>query len=186
MPVLRIRNGPDKGKVIEVEEEPLTIGRDATESLQILDQGASRRHAEIFRIGEMVFLRDLESKNGTFVNDERVQEELLQIGDKIKIGTTVLVFEEGVLGSEEREQAIEFTGIDSLGATMEIDLRGQTEAAIPAIADSVWSSNLQTMYALAQAIGTEQDEKGLMEKVLALTVEAVDADAGYIFSRDLE
>jgi putative nucleotidyltransferase with HDIG domain len=42
------------------------------------------------------------------------------------------------------------------------------------------------MYSLAQAIGTEEDEKGLMEKVLQLAADAVDADAGYIFIRDLE
>ena len=126
MSVIRVKNGPDKGKTIEVGPESITIGRDATETLQVLDQGASRRHAEIFKIGEMVFIRDLNSKNGTFVNDERIHETLLQIGDKIKIGTTVLVFDEGMAGGEEEGDGIEFSGMESLGATMEIDLRGQT------------------------------------------------------------
>jgi len=185
MPVLRVKNGPDKGKTIEIGQEAVGIGRDATETLQVLDQGASRAHAEIFKIGEMVFLRDLNSKNGTFVNDDRVHETLLQIGDKIKIGTTVLVFDEGVAGSDAEEDKIEFSGMESLGATMEIDLRGRTETA-RAVGDSVWSTNLRALYALAQAIGNAQDEKGLMKKVIELAVDAVDADAGYIFIKDLE
>ena len=106
MPVLRIRNGPDKGKVHEITDAPLTIGRDASESIQILDQGASRQHAEVFRVGEMCFIRDLDSKNGVFVNDERITEELLQIGDKIRIGSTVFVFEEAGGSIEARGMSL--------------------------------------------------------------------------------
>jgi len=186
MPVLRVKNGPDKGKVLEVVNQPLTIGRDATESLQVLDQGASRRHAEIFKIGEMVFIRDLGSKNGTFVNDERIHEELLQLGDKVKIGTTLLAFEEGMKGEEEEQDRIVFSGVEALEATMEIDLHGGGGTFETGGEDSGWGNSLRTLYALAQAAATEQDEKALMEKVLSLTVEAVDADAGYIFVRDID
>ena len=42
----------------------------------------------------MYFIRDLESTNGTFVNARTIKEELLRIGDQIRIGNTVLVFED--------------------------------------------------------------------------------------------
>jgi HD-GYP domain-containing protein (c-di-GMP phosphodiesterase class II)/pSer/pThr/pTyr-binding forkhead associated (FHA) protein len=186
MPVLRIKNGPDKGKAIEIGDTTITIGRDATETVQILDQGASRRHAEVFRIGEMVFIRDLASKNGTFVNDERIQEELLQIGDKIKIGTTLFVFEEGVAGAEEEEEPkIHFAGGDlPLETTMEIDLRAAMDTAMQSKAAASGLANLKVLYTLAEALGSATDGKILTEKVLQLCVDAVDADAGYVFVKE--
>ena len=47
MPRLRIKNGPLKERTIDVEDEPLTIGRDPQCAIQIMDKGASRQHADI-------------------------------------------------------------------------------------------------------------------------------------------
>ena len=103
MPSLVVKNGPNKGVVYEITEEALNIGRDDGEAVQIFDQGVSRHHAEIFRIGEMFFIRDLGSRNGTFVNEEKVTEELLRVGDEVKIGTTILVFEDRLAAEEGGE-----------------------------------------------------------------------------------
>src|SRR3990167_9537950 len=94
MPYIRVKTGPNKGKIFEVKDAVITIGRDDNQTIQILDQGVSRQHSEIFRIGEMCFIRDLHSTNGTFVNDQRVTEELLRSGDQVLIGSTLLVFED--------------------------------------------------------------------------------------------
>src|SRR5262245_8604532 len=94
MAILRVKSGPYKGKVFEIRDESLAIGRDVSDGAQILDQGVSRRHAEVFRIGEMFFIRDLESRNGTFVNDKTVNEDLLRFGAQVRIGTSVLVLED--------------------------------------------------------------------------------------------
>ena len=89
MSKIRIMNGPYRGREKTLGEKALTIGRDAEAGIQILDRSASRFHAEIFPVGGMFFVRDLESKNGTYINDERLgDEELLREGDIIKIGTT--------------------------------------------------------------------------------------------------
>ncbi len=94
MTILRVRSGADKGKTYEITGESTTIGREDDCAIQIPDQGISRKHSEIFRIGEMFFIRDLESRNHTFVNEKEIDEELLRIGDRIQIGTTTLVFED--------------------------------------------------------------------------------------------
>src|SRR6185295_18349201 len=94
MPQIRVRNGKQKGKVLHLRgQDRLLIGRDNACGLQILDQGVSREHAEIFRVGEMVFIRDMGSRNGSFVNDERISEELLREGDVVRVGNTHLLFE---------------------------------------------------------------------------------------------
>ena len=96
MPTIRIKTGANAGQVFEVGEAPLIVGRDDRAEIQVLDQGISRRHAEVFRMGEMYFIRDLDSRNGTFVNEERVKEELLRDGDEVRIGSTILVFDDHV------------------------------------------------------------------------------------------
>jgi signal transduction histidine kinase/CheY-like chemotaxis protein len=77
--------GPAVGQCVMVGEE-LLLGR-ATPGLTIADDGVSRRHASITRLGDGGYLlRDLGSRNGTFVNGSRVQEATLRIGDRIAIG----------------------------------------------------------------------------------------------------
>ena len=94
MTILRVKSGSEKGKTYEISGDNMVIGREDNCEIQVADQGISRKHSEIFRIGEMFFIRDLESRNHTFVNEKEVDEELLRIGDRIQIGNTTLVFED--------------------------------------------------------------------------------------------
>lgn len=125
---LKVKVGRDEGKLIELEKESLSLGRDSGDII-VHDKAASRQHAEIFRIGEMVFIRDLKSRNGTFVNEKTVDEQILQMGDKIRIGATIYVFEDDsdpfrhvahedlFHESEASNSTVEFT-IDPLLATL--------------------------------------------------------------------
>src|SRR5579864_379159 len=102
MPQIRVKTGPQKGKLIPISgPQPLVIGREPSCSLQIVDRGVSREHAQIFRVGELVFIRDLGSRNGSFVNEEKIQEELLREGDTVRVGNTQLVFESRRVAQEE-------------------------------------------------------------------------------------
>jgi pSer/pThr/pTyr-binding forkhead associated (FHA) protein len=55
----------------------------------------SRRHAEVVLDGRGYVVRDLGSNNGTFVNDQRVDETKLNDGDVVRLGLTYLTFREG-------------------------------------------------------------------------------------------
>jgi hypothetical protein len=81
------------GARVVLGPEPLTLGRLPESSVMITDPNASRRHAEIRRIGNDVVVVDLGSTNGTRVNGAPVRERKLVDGDQIVIGTTVLRFE---------------------------------------------------------------------------------------------
>ncbi len=70
-----------------------SIGRSADNQVALPgDKKASRRHAEIRHEEGAFVLHDLGSSNGTFVGQERVSHHVLQAGDDIRIGDTVLVF----------------------------------------------------------------------------------------------
>ena len=73
MAILRVKQGPNEGKLYELKKNPLILGREPGDGIAIPDNGVSRRHAEIVPIGEVYFIRDLESRNGTFVNEESIQ-----------------------------------------------------------------------------------------------------------------
>lgn len=74
--------------VFLLEAPRFTIGRGAENSLCLPDQSISRCHAEVIRLGNDFLLRDLGSTNGTFVNVDRVSEQLLNDGDSIRFGNS--------------------------------------------------------------------------------------------------
>jgi two-component system cell cycle response regulator len=84
--------GEKVGQMFRVERSETVIGRasDATIRLQD-DDGVSRRHAKIVQADGRLWIEDLKSANGTIVNGERVARCALQDGDKIRIGSTVIL-----------------------------------------------------------------------------------------------
>lgn len=76
-----------------------TIGRDPTNSLVLNDPFVSSRHARIEKKPDGYTLRDLRSRNGSFLNGSRVAEAVLTINDRVRFGESVYVFSES--SSEE-------------------------------------------------------------------------------------
>lgn len=75
---------PVTGKVV--------IGRKRTCDVVIDDPKSSREHTSVYKEGGSYYVKDLDSSNGTCLNDVRVDKSPLVFGDKIRIGDTVLVF----------------------------------------------------------------------------------------------
>jgi len=79
--------GKMQGKSIPIALSQFLIGRDPHCQLRPANPMISNRHCAILTRGRQVLLRDFESTNGTFVNDERlIGERELQTGDSIRIG----------------------------------------------------------------------------------------------------
>ena len=92
---LVILSGSNVGQVFKLVAAESVIGREEGVAVQILDAGISRRHAAVSHDGEgSYFLVDAGSRNGTYVNNRRVeQKHPLKDGDKIQIGvSTILKF----------------------------------------------------------------------------------------------
>ena len=68
----------------------IAIGRHEANDLQLTSRTVSNYHAEIMNENGRIVLRDLGSTNGTFVNDEKVREQTVESGDRIRIGSHVL------------------------------------------------------------------------------------------------
>ena len=73
------------------------LGRHPANAIQLLDTIVSKEHAVLERHGAAMVLRDLGSMNGTFINGERMSgTQVLRHGDEIRMGNTVLRFDDGV------------------------------------------------------------------------------------------
>ena len=87
---LFVPRGADKGRGCRVGTQPATVGADPSCDLVLSDRTVSRRHAEVRRDGDRLFVRDLDSTNGTFYHDARVKEVLVPIGGEVAFGKTVV------------------------------------------------------------------------------------------------
>ena len=87
-----IQNGTTQREV-DLTEPVISFGRAPENSVVLEEKEASRRHFQIERTEQGFKLVDLESRNGTRVNDRVVNQQLLADGDRIRLGSTVLLFE---------------------------------------------------------------------------------------------
>ncbi|NLD28755.1 MAG: FHA domain-containing protein [Myxococcales bacterium] len=94
VPNIEVLNGASEGKkfVLADEISEIVIGRDPECDFPINEHVISRKHVKIMRRWGGIAIRDLESKNGTFLNNRRIVEEYLHDGDRIALGTIVLMF----------------------------------------------------------------------------------------------
>lgn len=92
---------PDgRRKSIPLGDQPLTVGRSADADIVLLDEQASREHC-VLRLDDGAYcLKDLQSKNGTFVNDQRIEVHALSPGEHIRVGRSVFVYENDHAGPE--------------------------------------------------------------------------------------
>ena len=112
---LVVINGVDLGKKYSLVQSSTLIGRSSKVDIQIDEDSISRNHAIIeTREGEFV-IRDLESTNGTYVNDRPIRSHSLRDGDQIKIGSTIFKFLSGSnIESAYHDEIYQLTTTDGL------------------------------------------------------------------------
>ncbi|HEX6895174.1 MAG TPA: sigma 54-interacting transcriptional regulator [Bryobacteraceae bacterium] len=91
-PRLIALRGPAKGSVFPLPEGEFSVGRQASNTLCLEENAVSRRHCVIHRAGGCCTLKDLDSRNGTFINGTSVTEQRLEQGDEIRVGGSVFSF----------------------------------------------------------------------------------------------
>ena len=83
---LLIVSGKEAGKVLDIEKTVVTIGRSGCD-LVVDDPELSRRHVRVEIQGAEVTLKDLDSTNGTFMDDERIREVSIDNRSKFRGGS---------------------------------------------------------------------------------------------------
>ena len=198
MSLLYVIQGRNRGTRYDLTAHSgaVSIGREAGNTVQLDDNEVSRRHAEIRRVGESFTVADLKSSNGTFVNNRRIERADLRSGDQIHVGRSVLAFalepadlplstDVDIVASAPRDD-----GSRIVRAMRDEALFGPMGQTVPEDTDNRWlaraRSNLQVMYRTALAVSHTLDIDELLNRILQLVFEWVEADRGCIMLFDPE
>jgi two-component system, NtrC family, sensor kinase len=192
---LFIIKGADQGKRFELKAKVVGLGRDNSNLIRLHDNEISRRHAEVRRVNDAYLLVDLNSANGSFLNDEPAQQVTIRSGDQLRFGQTVLLFQDN---SDEAERELT-ARVDMLGRASPTD-RSAILRSIPVGEGSRileapegvngWLKdrllNLSVMYKATQAISHVVDIDTLLPQILQLVFESVGADRGAILLKEAD
>jgi len=93
-PLLEIQSGPKQGAWFTLtHQKEVSLGRANVNSIVLEDNSVSRSHSVIHEVDGKFFIKDVGSRNGTYVNDKKIQEDFqLRHGDRVKVGIYVLRF----------------------------------------------------------------------------------------------
>jgi diguanylate cyclase (GGDEF)-like protein len=107
--------GAEMGKRFPLDKKEIILGRGADSDVQVDRDSVSRRHARLFREGSTWMVEDLQSTNGSYVNDVPVQRSALRDNDFLKIGAAIFKFLTGSgIEASYYEEIYRMTIIDGL------------------------------------------------------------------------
>lgn len=91
-PCLTVLAGSATGQIYQLEVGLTTIGRANDAEIRLTDDGVSRHHARVRRDGDVLWVDDLGSRNGTFVNGQKIERTAsLHEGDKLQLGRAIVL-----------------------------------------------------------------------------------------------
>jgi len=85
-------DGPSRAATYQLLKDKTVVGSAMESDIQLGDQFVTSRHASFHFTAGKYFLTDLDSANGTFVNDKRITKKGLEDGDRVRIGETNYIF----------------------------------------------------------------------------------------------
>lgn len=195
MPTLFVIRGADQGSRFELTEPIERLGRDPSNSIQIHDTEVSRNHAEIRLVEGEYEISDLNSSNGTFVGGQRIHRQRLAGGDQVQVGRTLMLY----TGRNE-ENLEDLSEVVSIGQPAAPGDQSRIVRALtqqessrffdlrPDVPQNSWlaraRSNLQVMYRTALAVSHTLDIDQLLQRIMELIFEWVEADRGCIMLMD--
>lgn len=188
MSSLFVVRGNDQGSRCELDDQPLTLGRESSNNFQLHDHEVSRHHAEISWDGTAHVLSDLGSSNGTFVNGRTVKQHRLGSGDQVQLGSTLILY----TGPAKDRGEEDLSHTVAIASPQQTGDRSQIVRAIPQVEGSrlfqfdapvpdaalMAPESLQVIYNTALAISHTLDVDQLLDRIMDLIFQWLKADRG--------
>ena len=168
--------GKFQGAVLSITDSPAIIGRESASTLCLPEGAVSRKHSQIEREGDDFILTDLDSLNGTFLNDVPIKRRTLEHGDRIRIGNSHFLFlrHEGDVPSESGTVQFDDSRLVS-GATIEFSFND---------ALYLMARDLAALIKVSTTINAIRGLLELQKRLLELMFEVVPANRGAILLVD--
>ncbi len=169
----------------------ITIGRDSNNDIQIIDVKVSRRHSAVERRKGFYVLKDLGSRNGTFLNGVQVKESNLTSGDRIRVGETEILFEGDGVSDFMPVFGEEFSASDSSNPLTILDHTFEIKNLADIVSAQDDKNQLRktfekftTLMEVNNIINTARDFNTLVEEVLTQITRVIKADRSYLLIKD--
>lgn len=189
MASLFVIEGADQGKRFALSSPAMAMGRDSSNPIRLLDNEISRRHAELRAFGEGAYrIVDLGSANGTFVNGHPIDQAPLSSGDQIRLGRTVLLYNEGTAAARDLTARVDLlakASPEDRSAIIRSLPAGEGSRLLEAPGNvgewlRVRLANLGVLYQATQAISHIGDTDELLPRILQLVFDSINADRAAI------
>jgi len=178
-------SGPLKGKLFLLTQEEVSIGRDPSNEISLLDSLVSRRHCVIRNESGTFRLQDLESRNSTFVSGVPVMDRVLVPGDQIRVGNSILIFQGAESGPLPHSASLCLDATPAPGAATVVlrkedalYLRPPTREQLPNTPKTV--RDLKVLLDFSRALNSVQGVLPLQERVLEAILAIAPADQAAI------
>jgi len=175
--------GPSKGLVFPISWESFAIGREASNSLCLEDASVSRWHSVVSYTGEECTLKDLDSRNGTFVNGVPIRERVLENSDEIRIGKSIFLYVLAEDAAREPDPGPD----DSAPVTQSFVIRpGESlflkpaELARAVASDSRTAADLNSLLRITREITSISSVEALRAKLVGLVMEVIPANEAWM------
>jgi Nif-specific regulatory protein len=168
-PILVFSTGASKTETFPLEGiETVSLGRAEINQIVLSDGDVSRCHCSITAAGDSYYLKDLDSRNGTFLNNLPVKEAVLRHGDCIRIGKTLILFRtEDELNAMPFDNNFEF---DNGALITQSEIRFAVERNLHKM-----PQDLNALARLGRALNESRDTAQLQRRFLEIILELIPA-----------
>jgi Nif-specific regulatory protein len=189
-PTLAAISGPLKGKAIVIDTDEWSIGRGESNHLHLHDKSASRNHCLIKRNQDHFTIEDLESKNGTFIENVPVKSHTLKHGETVRIGDSVFVF---LLRDEDLDSSLNPIQLESENLKSQSTIRLRHDESVYLHPEKLrlilpaglrTAQDLNTLLKLSTEIVSIGSQTILFHRFLELVFEAIPAEHGAVILRE--
>jgi HD-GYP domain-containing protein (c-di-GMP phosphodiesterase class II)/pSer/pThr/pTyr-binding forkhead associated (FHA) protein len=180
---LQIMNGPFQGLKYKFIRS-ITVGRDENDKIRILDPKASRGHIKIEEGKNGFRIIDQNSRNGTYVNGQKIKSRPLKKGDKIVLGSTELLY--SVKKVFQCDQADQTVRISNIRKALDLDRDEYYEGCLRGTDIVNLGRRFQLLQKVNSTIGSEANINRAYEKILKEIFDIFQADRGAVLSLNHE
>ncbi|MBL7170473.1 MAG: GAF domain-containing protein [Candidatus Omnitrophica bacterium] len=199
MPKLLIKTGKKKGSVYQLHNQEVSIGRGPSNMIALPDRRVSREHARIVPHDKEYIIEDRGSINRTLVNNSPITKQILKLGDEIKLGGTILAFlslgppEEVEVKKGAHQVKVVSGETTSKGLTVEMVVKSEEVGPLEAevVKPDVKTlqkayQRLMVLYRISYGLGSLLEMPKLLDGIMELVLEIMEADRGFIMLVDEE